>query len=147
MGEIKEVIDGLKNHKAPGPDGILNELFKSIWNKEIVKQIYEGGLGLLNLNSHNQAILGGWIWKLRQNKEKQWVDILKAIFTDFDHLCASRGRLSHVWRGVIRGLDFFNSSLSFQVGEGTIEPEAYAPIIFELADFPFANGLGNILVF
>ncbi|WOK97870.1 hypothetical protein Cni_G06578 [Canna indica] len=84
----------------------------------LMGNLEKGDLGQLNLHSHNQARFGGWLWELCQNKEKQWVDILKAIFIDFDHLYARCGRLSPVWRGIIRGVDFFNSSLSFQVGEG-----------------------------
>jgi hypothetical protein len=39
-----------------------------------------GGLGLLNTKMMNIALMLRWIWRLYQNEEGLWVDLLKAKY-------------------------------------------------------------------
>lgn len=56
MEEIKEAIFGMKNNKAPGPDGFPAEFYKHFWDtikvdlKEIVDDFHSGGRGIERLN-------------------------------------------------------------------------------------------------
>ncbi|WOL01474.1 hypothetical protein Cni_G10190 [Canna indica] len=84
----------------------------------LTRPLSEGGLGILNLHSHNLARLGKSIWNLLQPGGLQWKDILSALYP---RLCllssASRQTLSSVWKGICSLLDIFGVSLSFRPGE------------------------------
>ena len=55
------------------------------WNT-IGKEKSFGGLGIINLNSYNQALLLKWPWRFGRESHTLWKDVIceKYNFSDFD---------------------------------------------------------------
>jgi hypothetical protein len=79
----------------------------------------QGGLGILNLDLMNIALLSKWIWKLF-NGSGLWQTILKGKYLKGQTLrqATYRNGDSHFWQGLLEVKTFFLNCCKFQIGDG-----------------------------
>lgn len=78
----------------------------------------QGGLGVLDLEAMNKAMLGKWIWRL-ENEEGWWQEIIYAKYCSDKPLSGLRLKAgsSHFWQGVMEVKDDFFFLLHKNCGE------------------------------
>jgi hypothetical protein len=79
----------------------------------------QGGLGVLNLDIMNIALLSKWLWKLF-NSSGLWQTIIKKKYLGDSTLrqVTYRNGDSHFWQGLLEGKSLFLSCCKFQTGDG-----------------------------
>ena len=87
-----------------------------------------GGLGILDIEIQNKALLAKWLWRLHDETEALWVKIIRQKYavSCIDNIFVSSSRhYSLVWKDisqVILANDAFNvillNCISFEVGDG-----------------------------
>lgn len=79
----------------------------------------QGGLGVLDLDLMNKALLGKWIWKL-ENEEGWWQDILKNKYLRKKPMSIKKNKPgdSHFWQGLMEIKDKFYSLCTKKLGDG-----------------------------
>jgi hypothetical protein len=79
----------------------------------------QGGLGVLNLDVMNIALLSKWLWKLF-NGSGLWQTILKKKYLNGSTLrhATYRNGDSHFWQGLLEIKHLFLSCCKFQIGDG-----------------------------
>lgn len=72
----KTITSLMRNFLLGGNSGVK----KIAWVKweDICKPFSEGGLGLKNLGAFNKALVGKWVWKFMEGKERLWQKVVKA---------------------------------------------------------------------
>ncbi|WOL13326.1 hypothetical protein Cni_G22096 [Canna indica] len=89
------------------------------WDSMTCRQT-EGGLGILDLPSHNRARLANWIWKLFQPTGMPRQDILTGLYPRLLELhTEDKPHLSHIWRHISSLLEALQPSFTFSVGDGS----------------------------
>ncbi|KAL4312348.1 hypothetical protein GQ457_01G050470 [Hibiscus cannabinus] len=95
---------------------------------DVCLPIDNGGLGIVDLNIQNRALLGKWIWKFA-NEKGVWKKVLASKY-NYDLNCLIpnsryRGKQSWIWNGVTRSFeknDHFGvclrSKFNVQLGDG-----------------------------
>ena len=81
----------------------------------------EGGLGISTLRKVNQALLGKWIWRIGEDSEGLWHQVLasKHGFSrdGWDVQECSYKALS-IWRGIMSAKESFMEQIRYRVGTG-----------------------------
>ena len=81
----------------------------------VCKPKLEGGLGIRPLREMNRALLGKWLWRLGNESEGLWRDILLAKYGgsrdgwDFHH---ASYRSSNIWKGITSVQEDLKETLS-----------------------------------
>lgn len=80
----------------------------------------QSGLGIIDLQIHNQCLLSKWIFKLL-NEDRMWQSILNNKYLGSKTLSQTNVKQgdSHFWRGLMKIKDQFLSCGSFIVKDGT----------------------------
>ena len=92
------------------------------WDKACLP-VEMGGLGIRNVASFNQALLGKWLWRYGHEVTHLWRRVISSKYGKGQggwstNVC----RRSHgcgLWRSINEGWESFSKHLSFVVGEGT----------------------------
>ena len=77
-----------------------------------------GGLGILNSKLMNVALLVKWIWKLSQNEQGLWADILRAKYFPDGNFLTSKAKGSPFWNGIQAVKPAFTLGAKFSVKNG-----------------------------
>lgn len=95
---------------------------KTHWKSwaHMCKSKEEGGLGFRDLESFNIALLAKQCWRIINNPDAPWVQILKArYFPDCDFFEAEKGyRASWAWSSLLQGRDIIQQGSKWQVLSG-----------------------------
>ena len=114
--------------------GVFNKVrFRFFWEGVGTKRKYHmvdwatvckprefGGLGILNTKLMNIALMLKWIWKLYQQPEGLWADLLRAKYLGNDHIF-SRGvpsKGSQFWNAMNKIKWYFKLGARHQVHDG-----------------------------
>lgn len=78
-----------------------------------------GGLGILDLDTMNIALLCKWIWKI-ENESGWWQDILRDKYLKNKNLAGISVKAgdSHFWQGLMEVKNIFYKFCSKKVGDG-----------------------------
>ena len=89
--------------------------------KSVCRRKKSGGLGIRPLKSLNQALLGKWLWRLGDESEGLWRNILLAKYkvrrNGWD-ISTPPQRCSNFWKGIYSTKDSFAQSIRYHVGNG-----------------------------
>jgi hypothetical protein len=79
----------------------------------------QGGLGVLDLEKMNIALLAKWLWKLF-NEDGIWQKILRKKYLQKQTLChaVTKNGDSHFWQGLMEVKKFFWQHCKIQIGDG-----------------------------
>jgi hypothetical protein len=78
-----------------------------------------GGLGLINSKKMNIALLLKWVWKLFQEDNPIWAQILRAKYISADNIFAGSGQGgSQFWRSIHKIKHFFKLGATYHVNDG-----------------------------
>jgi hypothetical protein len=115
-----------------------------------------GGLGILNTKFMNIALMLKWVWKLYQNAEGLWADLIRAKYLGdndlFSPLVPTKG--SQFWNAIHKIKWYFKLGAKHQVRDGARTYfwldwwtgngplRASFPRLFEVCDNPFATVAG-----
>ena len=87
----------------------------------VCKPKQEGGLGIRPLREMNRALLGKWLWRLGNESEGLWRDMMLAKYggsrDGWDFHYASY-RSSNIWKGITSVQEDFKRNLKYRVGSG-----------------------------
>ena len=82
-----------------------------------------GGLGIQNLASFNQALLGKWLWRFGHEATHLWQRVIAMKYGEGKGgWCTRASRGAHgcwLWRSISEGWDTFAKHFSFVVGDGS----------------------------
>jgi hypothetical protein len=67
------------------------------WDK-VCRPLEEGGLGIKNLRAFNNALLGKWEWKIKNERLGLWYRALENKYGIRDGVISEGDRGSSVWR-------------------------------------------------
>ncbi|XP_078168462.1 uncharacterized protein LOC144562969 [Carex rostrata] len=99
-----------------------NERFISFisWQK-ICESIENGGLGIRDMKTFNQALILKMVWQLASNSDKLWVQIFKAKYFSKAGLWAIKNKrdASPLWREIQDLKHILKDQLGWHVGQGT----------------------------
>jgi hypothetical protein len=91
------------------------------WAK-ICEPIPSGGLGIKNLQSFNQSLLGKWLWRYGMDRESLWRQVVEAKYGSmWGGWCTKANRDAYgvgFWKGIRKGWDRFLTFLTYSVGNG-----------------------------
>lgn len=89
--------------------------------KKVCESIENGGLGIRDVKSFNQALILKMVWQLASNSDKLWVQIFKAKYFSKGGFWAVKGKrdASPLWRAIQDLKHFFNNNIRWHVGQGT----------------------------
>lgn len=79
----------------------------------------QGGLGILDLEIMNIALLGKWLWNL-ENKDEWWKEILRDKYLSKKTLLGVKKKPgdSHFWQGLMEIKNSFYKFCSKKLGDG-----------------------------
>ncbi|XP_020102569.1 uncharacterized protein LOC109720094 [Ananas comosus] len=89
--------------------------------KSICKSKRDGGLGILDLESMNAALLSKWWWRFFTEPQLSWCNLVKTLYyTRRSPLHEGTGFVPHSqwWKGVLRYRDVFRCSITHDLGDG-----------------------------
>ena len=105
--------------------GSLAECFKYplvVWEKVCLPREL-GGLGICNLVSFNQALLGKWLWRYGHETSHLWRRVIAMKYREGKGGWSTRVcRRAHgygLWRSISEGWKSFSRHVSFVVGDGS----------------------------
>ena len=91
------------------------------WAK-ICEPIPSGGLGIKNMQSFNQSLLGKWLWRYGMDRESLWRQVVEAKYGSmWGGWCTKANWDAYglgFWKGIRKGWDRFLTFLTFSVGNG-----------------------------
>jgi hypothetical protein len=78
-----------------------------------------GGLGLLNTKKMNQALLLKWVWRLYQEEDTIWANLIRAKYRDAKDIFSGSGQGgSQFWKGLHKVKHLFKVGAKHQVRDG-----------------------------
>ncbi|KAL6343049.1 hypothetical protein AAG906_017861 [Vitis piasezkii] len=119
----------------------------------------EGGLGIRSLSTFNKALLGKWLWRLANENESLWKQIISSKYDLQEGGWCSKGVRDRygvgIWKAIRNGWENFRSHSCFIIGDGTrvkfwkdlwcgnqALEEAF-PILFNLSGLRFNRHLND----
>ena len=82
-----------------------------------------GGLGIRNLVSFNQALLGKWLWRYGHETTHLWQRVIAMKYGeekgDWSTRVCRRAHGCGLWRSISDGWESFSRHVSFVVGDGS----------------------------
>ncbi|KAK1320825.1 hypothetical protein QJS10_CPA03g01353 [Acorus calamus] len=82
----------------------------------------EGGLGVLNLEDMNKALLSKWIWRCLSNQSIIWRSVVEARYrcpyVQIGRFPCGAPRPSQIWTGILKATAQINEALRWTVGKG-----------------------------
>lgn len=69
-----------------------------------------GSLGVRKLEEMNKAFLAKLGWRLMQNEDSQWTQVLKSKYNVSSVDCSScqpKANMSNVWKGILKSIPIF----------------------------------------
>lgn len=90
------------------------------WRKACTPKI-EGGLGLRLLRLMNNALLGKWLWRIGDDTNSLWKQIIVAKYgvkRDRWDVDGPLNRCLSIWKGITSVKDAFANSIRYRVGSG-----------------------------
>lgn len=91
------------------------------WEK-VTKAENEGGLGIRSVRQMNLAILAKLGWRLLENGEGIWVEIIKDKYMDSRlglDMFKKRQKSSHIWKGIVEASDILRKGRMVRIRNGT----------------------------
>ncbi len=91
--------------------------------KTVCKSTSEGGLGILDLENMNTALVAKWWWRLLSNKTHLWRPIIEGLYYKRRKPLregASFRPFSQWWGSVLKTRDIFKCGASYMIGNGRI---------------------------
>lgn len=108
------------------------------WDK-IAKPVLEGGLGIRDLNSLNDALLMKYLFQVAAGENLPWVQIVKAKYLPQSCLWASKReyQCTYFWRSIMRLRDKLILMIQWKIGDRLLcnairEPWCLAAISIQL---------------
>ncbi len=89
--------------------------------KIVCRNRKDGGLGVLDLQAMNLALLSKWWWRFFSDTSSQWGRLVKCLYYSRRRLLwegTSFRPFSQWWQGVLRTREIFKCGVSFQIGDG-----------------------------
>ncbi|KAK1278996.1 hypothetical protein QJS04_geneDACA014463 [Acorus gramineus] len=81
-----------------------------------------GGLGILNLEDINRALLSKWKWRWVSNHSLIWRGVIEARYRysiqQIDHFPRGASRPSQIWAGILNATANFQEIIRWKVGNG-----------------------------
>ncbi|XP_031105595.1 uncharacterized protein LOC116010359 [Ipomoea triloba] len=102
IGVIKEMEQLIRNF-IWGSSPSIRRCHLVNWNT-VTKSKFEGGLGLRKLDKMNEAFLAKLGWRLMQNEDSLWTQVLKAKYAITSVDCMTwrpKANMSFVWKGIL----------------------------------------------
>jgi hypothetical protein len=117
-GVIKQ-LDKYKKHCLwRGSDLSLKKPSKVAWPMVCIPK-KQGGLGVLDLNLHNDAMLLKYLHKFFSNADIPWVKLVWDCYYSNEKPPGQNNRGSFWWRDIVKLLDKFKGMASVRVGDGS----------------------------
>ncbi|RVW42464.1 putative ribonuclease H protein [Vitis vinifera] len=105
-----------------GGGALENKPYLVSW-KAICATKKEGGLGIRSLSTFNKALLGKWLWRLANENESLWKQIISSKYDLQEGGWCSKGVRDRygvgVWKAIRNGWENFRSHSRFIIGDGT----------------------------
>lgn len=92
---------------------------KATWKKLVCIPKENGGLGVLNLNTHNEGLLLKHLHKLFNRVDIPWVHLIWEKYYSNGKLPGTSKVGSFWWRGIVKLLSKFKGMARVSVGDGT----------------------------
>ena len=90
---------------------------------KVCSPVERGGLGIRNVVSFNQALLGNWLWRFGHEATHLWRRVISTKYGEgHGGWCTKVCKRAHgcgLWRSINEGWESFSKHLSFVVGDGT----------------------------
>lgn len=98
------------------------------WHK-ICKPMEEGGLGIMDINLFNKALVMKTVWQVAANEERLWIKIMKAKYFPRGGFWAVKrtNDASALWRNIQRLKPELKNQVQWQIGDGTKIPALNQP--------------------
>ncbi len=90
--------------------------------KIVCRRRSEGGLGVLDLEAMNEALLLKWWWRFFTDRSARWCDLLKGLYYSRRvplRKGASFRPFSQWWQGVLKTKAIFRCGMNVQIGDGS----------------------------
>jgi hypothetical protein len=89
----------------------------------VCSPVQNGGLGIRNLRSFNQALLGKWLWRFATERDALWRKVVEVKYGSMaGGWCTNQVMRSYgvgVWKHIRRGWEYFSKYITFEVGDGS----------------------------
>jgi len=116
-GVIKQLDKYRKHCLWRGADLNSRKLPKAAWPMVCLPK--DGGLGVIDLTTHNNALLLKFLHKFYMRMNLPWVKLIWDAYYNDDSLPGQKKRRSFWWRDIVKLLDTYKSLASVKVAEGT----------------------------
>ena len=122
------VVKSLESLRATFFWGGQEDIKKFAWVKwsNILASLNKGGLGVGSLKAFNMSLLLKWRWRLFQNPNALWVQVVKAIHGNEAGIDLRGCQTNGVWSSIVGTINHLHSSgiiplnsIRFKVGDGS----------------------------